>query len=336
MPTIKDVARFAGVSATTVSLIINGKSKERRISEETADRVFSVMKELGYHPNMSARRLRSDDPIRATVAFYWPSDYRYNILGSFMHHFTDAAGRLDFNCDVVVRPYENNAIEKAASDISKNTYNGVIVGASSEEDMEYLEQLETRTPIVLLNRYSEKLSSIMSDNDAIGMLAASLMRQKGYTEAAVFTSRRPYMATGLRVQAFMNACARLGINVDASWIFRDDNTIEGGVRTADEFCKLKGSPSVIFCDSDLMALGAMYTFNKRGVRLPQDTELIAIQLLDDDYTKYSVPSITTIPMPNGVMAEKSLMMIKQFIDNPLLPPQHELLKPEIVIRESFR
>ncbi len=335
MPTIKDVAREAGVSVTTVSLIINGKAKERRICDDTANRVFAVMRQLGYHPNMSARRLRSEDSLRSTVAFYWPSDYRTNILGSFMHHFTEAASRLNFDCEVVVKPYLNNEIEKAASDIAKNTYNGVIIGASSKEDLEYLENIETRTPMVLLNRNSTKLSTIMSNNDAIGMLAARLMRKKGYTEAAIFTSRRPYMATGLRVQSFLHACSKLDINVDASWIFRDDNTIEGGVHVADEYCKLKGSPSVIFCDSDLMALGAMYTFNKRGIKLPQDTELIAIQLLDDEFTKYSIPSITTIPMPNGVMAERSLAIVKQLIENPLQTPIHEVLEPEIILRDTF-
>ena len=61
MATIKDVAKECGVSVTTVSLIINGKAKERRISEETCERVHTAMKKLGYRPNAGARALRASD-----------------------------------------------------------------------------------------------------------------------------------------------------------------------------------------------------------------------------------------------------------------------------------
>lgn len=335
MATIKDVAKAAGVSATTVSLILNGKARERRISEGTAARVYTKMQELGYHPNMSARRLRSDEVLRPTIAFYWSADYRSNILGSFLMRFPQASKKLGFDCEIVVRSYTNGEIEKATAEIARNTYSGAIIGAASREDLEYLESLNTRTPIVILNRNTEVFSTVNSDNYAIGSLASRLMRRKGYTEAAVFTSLRPYMATGLRVQSFLYACSEIGINVDASWIFRNDNTIEGGVLAAEEFCRLKGAPRVIFCDSDSMALGAMYSFHRRGIRIPENVEFIAVQLLEDDYTKYAIPSITTIPMQNAVVAERSLEIIQKLLDNPRQRPIHVLLQPEIVIRESF-
>ncbi len=68
MITIKDVARKAGVSGTTVSIILNGKADERRISEATRERVLSAMAELGYQPNLGARRLRS----RIRLSPLWP------------------------------------------------------------------------------------------------------------------------------------------------------------------------------------------------------------------------------------------------------------------------
>ncbi|RHQ18859.1 LacI family transcriptional regulator [Lachnospiraceae bacterium AM48-27BH] len=58
MATIKDVAKLAGVSVTTVSIIMNGKSGERKISAQTQERVQDAMRELGYQPNLTARRLR--------------------------------------------------------------------------------------------------------------------------------------------------------------------------------------------------------------------------------------------------------------------------------------
>ena len=336
MATIKDVAKAAGVSATTVSLIINGKAKERRIADETSARVFAVMNELGYRPNMSARRLRSDEQVRPTVAFYWPSDYRSNYLGSFMMHFQETLEEIGFDCDIVIQSYVNDQLENSAEPLRKNNFNGAIIGATSKKDVEFLEQLDTRTPIVLLSRQSERFSTVSSDNDGIGHLAARLFRTKGYTEAAVFTSLRPYVATGARTQSFLAACAELGINVDASWIFRGENSIEGGVQASEAYCRLKGAPSVIFCDSDSMALGAMYTFHKRGIRLPDDVEFIAIQLLEKSFTKYAIPPITTIAMPTQKMAKCALDVIRKLILNPLTEPVHELIEPNLDIRETFQ
>lgn len=335
MTTIKDVAKAAGVSATTVSLIINGKAKERRISDETSDLVYKVMDELGYRPNMSARRLRSDVGIRPTIAFFWPADYRSNILGSFLMHFQEAIDELHFDCEIVIRNYRNNELEKFVEPILKNSYDGVIIGAMSMKDVTYLDSIETRTPIILLNRLSEKYSTVGSDNEKIGMLAAKMMRLKGYTEAAVLASASPWLATGARTQSFFTACHTLGISVSNNWILRGDNTVIGGVTAADAYCQLKDAPKAIFCDSDSMALGALYTFHHKGLVVPRDVVLIAIQLLEDCFTKYAVPSITTIQMPNKNIATKALSMMQQLLKAPRQPALHAIVEPNVIVRESF-
>lgn len=84
MPTIKDVAAAAGVSPTTVSLVMNGRGEQHRIPPETIIRIQNAMRELGYQPNLSARRLRTSAERRPVVAFFWPLDYRANMLGYFL------------------------------------------------------------------------------------------------------------------------------------------------------------------------------------------------------------------------------------------------------------
>ena len=83
MATIKDVAKKAGVSVSTVSIVINGKSKERSIPEATQEKVAKAMAELGYQPNQTARRLRTKDEQRPVIAFYWPLDFRVPSLPLF-------------------------------------------------------------------------------------------------------------------------------------------------------------------------------------------------------------------------------------------------------------
>ena len=336
MTTIKDVARKAGVSGTTVSIILNGKADERHISESTRERVLSAMAELGYQPNLSARRLRAQTKTVPTLAFYWPIDYRSNILASFLNSFQTAVKNRGIECDLLIRTYENDQIEKSIDPLIKNSYTGALIGATSQKDMETLENLNLQVPVVLINRQSEKYSTVYTDYKAVGFQAANLFRQKGYTEAAVFTSKRPYMATGLRTQAFLNACSQIGVIVDPEEIFATTNSISGGVQAAKAYCAASQPAKVIFCESDQMALGAIWELNRQGIRLPEDRELLCIGMMDPEMTAYSSPSLSTIQMSNQDIMEKALDLLMDIISGGQKEPQQIEIPFQICLRSTFR
>lgn len=336
MITIKDIAAAANVSATTVSLVINGKSEERHISPETRDLVLRLMNEMGYKPNISARRLRYESPGKASVAFYWPVDYRANILSDFIAGFETAAAEFKFDCELIIQTYRNGYIADVAAPIRNNGYHGVIIGATSKEDDEYIDSLKLQTPTVILNRTCKNHSTVNLNNKRMAEIAAEMFSKKGYTEAAVLTSRKPYQATGLRIQAFLAACAENRIEINARNIFYGENSITGGVELTQEFCLSKNPPKVIFCDSDFIAIGAMYTFRKFGVRVPEDVELLAIGFLDEEYLAYSYPAISTIAMSNDDVIRKALEIIIKRIETPSLPIVHEIIQPKLMLRDSFR
>ena len=336
MITIKDVARKAGVSGTTVSIILNGKADERRISESTRERVLSAMAELGYQPNLSARRLRVQTKTVPTLAFYWPIDYRSNILASFLNSFQTAFKNRGIECDLLIRTYENDQIEKSIDPLIKNSYTGALIGATSQKDMETLEKLNLQVPVVLINRRSEKYSTVYTDYKAIGFQAASLFRQKGYTEAAVFTSKRPYMATGLRTQAFLNACAQIGITVDPEEIFATTNSISGGVQAAKAYCSASQPSKVIFCESDQMALGAIWELNRQGIRLPEDRELLCIGMMDPEMTEYSSPSLSTIQMDNQEVMERAVDLLMDAISGGPKEPRQIEIPFQVCLRSTFQ
>ena len=84
MATIKDVAAKANVSVTTVSIIINGKAEERKISEATVSRVMAAIAELNYQPNIAARKLRTFDNNRPNIAIYLAYDHRSHMFSQFV------------------------------------------------------------------------------------------------------------------------------------------------------------------------------------------------------------------------------------------------------------
>lgn len=336
MATIKDVAREAGVSVTTVSIVINGKTEERRISPVTRDKVLAAMNALGYQPNLSARRLRSNDVKKPVIAFFWPVDYRINILASFLNYIQKELHTQNLDCELVIQTYENDNLARNASAIVKNSYNGIILGASSRYDVEYLESLSPQTPIVLINRESEKYSTVCVDSMKVGFQAARLFLQKGYREATIIASDHPYVATGSRTQAFLYACSQMGINVSSQHFLRGPSTMAGGVEVAEQYCRLDHPPKAIFFEADSMAVGALSAFHRHGIRIPEDIELLSVAMLDQEATRYAIPSLSVIEMPNDNVSREAVNILIRSMERTDLKPVHVTVEPKVILRESFQ
>ena len=110
MVTIRDVAKAAGVSVATVSIIMNDKAKEHSIPETTQDKINSIIRELGYQPNLSARKLRAKCKSVPVIVFFWPLDFRISILASFLNAFSGEMQRSDFDCELVVHTMRAGAL----------------------------------------------------------------------------------------------------------------------------------------------------------------------------------------------------------------------------------
>lgn len=336
MATIKDVALSAGVSTTTVSIIINGRATEKRIPQITVDKVTHAMHLLGYQPNLSARRLRTNDARKPVIAFYWPLDYRTYMLGSFLSSLQNAIVNYKFECELVIQTYVNDQIEKSTSSIVQNNYNGVIIGAASEKDLQYLETLTPRMPVILINRDSHKYSTVGVNSNKMGLQAASLLRQKGYTEVAILKAEHSYVAAASRTSAFTFACRQLDIRTSSDWIYSGPNTIAGGSLAVESFCAQADRPRILYCESDCMAQGALYTLRKYGLLIPSDLELLSMGMQGEDTMQYLVPSVSTISMPTTKISETAITTLFHALTKGDFSPVHIELEPVIHLRESFK
>ena len=336
MATIRDVAARAGVSPTTVSIVMNGRAREKRIPDTTVEKVTSAMRELGYSPNLTARRLRTNEARKPIIAFYWPLDYRTNMLGSFLSCIKESLAEREYECELVVQTYENGKFEKAAAPIVQNNYNGVLVGAATSSDLQCLETLNPPMPVVLINRESNRFSTVGANSGNIGLQAASLIRQRGYTEVSIIQAERSYFATAKRTTAFIYACHQLNIQVRPEWIFKGPNTIAGGSVAAEAYCALHERPRMLFCENDCMAQGALYTLRKYGLYCPQDLELLSIATQAPETMQYLIPSVSTISMPTPKIADTAISVLTTAMQSGDMTPVHIELEPMICLRESFR
>ncbi|MCH3951631.1 MAG: LacI family transcriptional regulator [Acidaminococcus sp.] len=335
MSTIKDVAKAAGVSPTTVSIILNGKSEDRKISKATYDNVMKAIQDLDYHPNLSARRLRFNDLKKPALAFFWPSDHRTPIMATFVNYIQQELTLHNYDCEFIIQTYKNDHLCEKAAAFAKNTYNAMIIGAASLKDVEFLESISSQTPIILINRNSERYSSVNVDDSAVGREAARLIYAKGCRRAALLASRMPYVATGIRTRAFLSSCQELGIEIADNAIIRCENTIAGGVEGAAAFCRLPDPPRVLFSESEQSAVGALYTFYKNNVHVPDDVELLSMSLMSPESTMYTIPPLSVIEIPQSEVSREIVNMLMKLLSGTIKGPLHKVLQPKVVLRESF-
>ena len=335
MVTVKDIAERVGVSATTVSIVLNGKAEQRGITKATQDKIYQAMKDLKYQPNLSARRLRSGDNEPALIAFFWPTDFRLSILASFLNAYSKRIRETDFNCELVVQTYENDALEKFSGSLLKNVYNAVIIGACSRKDLQQLETLPLQMPVVLINRESSAFSTVSVDNDAVGKLAAEQFAQKGFREIAVFSSGKAFIASNQRTLAFLSACEEKGISIRKEHIFQDDSTADGGYRMAKQFCRLGHPAEAVFCDSDMIAFGALKAFQENSVRIPEDLQLLTIEITSSELTTHASPALSIIKMPTELIGASIIDLLQDKLKTHNTDAIHIEIAPELILRESF-
>lgn len=335
MVTVKDIAEKVGVSATTVSIVINGKAEERGITQATQEKIRAAMRELGYQPNLSARRLRSREDAPAVVAFFWPADFRLSILASFLNSFSARIREIGFNCQLLVQTYENNHLRDYDEVVMKGGYNAIIIGGCSAEDLKHLESLQPPVPVVLINRNTAQYSTVGVDNEAMGRVAAEQFHQKGYREVAVFASGHGFLASNLRVAAFLEHCEKLGIAVPPDNIYRDDSTADGGFRMGERFARAAKHPRAIFCDSDSIAFGALRALREHDIRVPEDTELLTVDITSSELASHAFPPLSTVKMPSEALASCIIDLIEKQLRLRSFDAEHILLDPELILRESF-
>jgi DNA-binding LacI/PurR family transcriptional regulator len=335
MSTIKDVAKRAGVSPTTVSIILNGKAEDRKISKQTYEKVMDAVKALDYHPNLSARRLRSNEGKKPSLAFFWPSDHRTNIMATFINYIQEELILHKYDCELVIQTYQDDHLEEKASIFSKNSYNAMIIGAASNRDVDFLNSMQSQSPIILINRTSDVHSTVRVDDQSVGREAARLIYAKGYRRAVLLASKAPYVATGVRTRAFLKFCKDIGIEIAPTSLIRCDNSIKGGIIGTSQYLKIPDRPTMIYTETSELGKGALYELYRNNVKVPDDVEVLATSLMSPENTMYTIPPLSVIEIPQSEISREIVIMLMKLLSGKERGPLHKILQPKITLRESF-
>jgi len=333
-PTSRDVARLAGVSRTTVSLVLNNVPGVK-ISPETRQRVLDAARQLNYYPDVSARRLVSGRT--RTIALVWhpgpDATYRDAFLPGLLQGITRAARHYGYH--VLFRPIEPDEPDDAYVELARGRHiDGLILSGPRSDDAHLLELYHDGFPLVLHGRLpGSDIPSVDVDNVRGAMTAVGHLLALGHRRIGMITNAPPaYTSSRQRLEGYRHALERVGLAYDEGLVRYGNFDEESGQGAMESLLNLPRPPTAVFAASDMVAIGAMKAIRDRGLRVPGDIAVVGF----DDITaaRFITPPLTTIRVPAFGLGWTAGELLIRIIEQD--PPQQTqiLLETELMIRRS--
>lgn len=301
---IKDIARAAGVSHSTVSRAL---SDSPLVSAETRARLQHLAKDMGYSPNTLARSLvtrqtHSVGVVVTTIADPFVAEVVQGIEATAHDH--------GYTVILSTSGAEPEREIAAVEMLRSKRVDGVIV-TSSRIGALYLDHLERiGVPVVLINNHNEQSGrytfTVTVDNRHGGRLATDHLVQLGHRRIAYITAPADHSSDADRMAGYREALIAAGIEVDASLIVAGNGRADGGERAMATLMTTKARPTAVFCYNDMTAVGLIYMARQVGLAVPGDLSVVGFD--DIPFARYCVPPLTTIAQPKVEMGQLAMKM----------------------------
>jgi DNA-binding LacI/PurR family transcriptional regulator len=330
---IKDIAKAAGVSHSTVSRAL---SDSPLIKAETKARIQRLAREMGYSPDARARSLvmgqtRTVGVVVTTIA----DPFAAEIVQAIEHTAHDHAYTVIL-CSSNAEPEREIAAVKM---LRSKRVDGVIV-TSSRVGALYQEHLERLgVPIVLINNHSEDSGrytySVSVDNRHGGHLATTHLIQLGHRRIAYISRPSDYRSNLERLTGYRQALDAAGILFDPDLVVPGTGRADGGERALLALIGSDKPPTAVFCYNDMTAIGLLRAAREAGLDVPQDLSVVGFD--DILLASYVCPALTTIAQPKAEMGRRALQMALALMTSQ--DPAAEgisniVVQGQLVVRES--
>jgi LacI family transcriptional regulator len=329
---MKDVANQAGVSATTVSHVIN---QTRHVEDATREAVEAAMLELGYQPNSLARSLRSGET--KTIGLIVPD-------GSNLF-FADIARRIE---DVgyqhgysVILCNSDNDLKKQRNYINTLIAKQVdgLIFISAGESKEDLQRLaDSGIPVVVADRIVplSLADVVLLENEKAGYVAAKHLTDLGHRCIGCITGPSDVSPSQLRVDGYKRALAEVGEIPRPEQIVSGDFTFKSGASGMEKLLSALPRPTAVFVLNDMMAIGAISKARRMGFSVPEDVSVVGFD--DIELASAQTPRLTTMAQPIHEIAEIATRRLIEKMQTESEDWENEqfLLEAKLITRESTR
>lgn len=331
---IKDIALEVGVSTTTVSFVLNGKAREKRISEELKERILQTAARLNYRPNQVARGLRTGQTHTLGLIVEDISNPFFAKLARVVEHEADKSGYTVMFCST-----ENND-EKASSllyMLRHRQMDGFILVPTPGMKKDIQEMLVEQKPVVLVDRYFPDLETcyVAVDNFKGAYEGVSLLLKKEFKKIGLVTVDSIQVQMQERERGFISALEKRNGKAAADHILRVpyDMNERKTVELIFEFIKKGKGLDAMFFTTNYLGVAGLEALRMAGKNIPSDMGVVCFD--DNDLFRLGSPSISVIAQPISAIGENAVALLLGKLTGKESPGGcHLIIPPSVVERES--
>jgi LacI family transcriptional regulator len=330
---IKDVAREAGVSISTVSSVIN---KNKFVSEELKNRVQEAIKKLEYKPNIIARGLRIKST--STVGVILP-DISQPFFAQVIRGMEEAARRRGYTLILGCSFYNIKEEERQINILMDQFVDGIIFFCGYDSHDHIIEVYDSGIPVVVTDREIEDKSipSVLIDNSLAMEKAVEYLVEMGHRKIGYVTFSFHNQTTARkRYEGYLSGIKKHGIKYDPELVIIDDsirlNELSGAYNAVRGLLNNKIMPSAFVTLADYLAIGLIKALKEVGYKVPQDISVMGFN--NEIVSQFSEPPLTSVKQPKKLMGQMAMDLLLDMVENKEVKDKNIILPTEIIERDS--
>jgi len=326
---MKDVARMAGVSTSTVSHVINN---DRFVSEAIREKVEAAVKSLNYAPSALARSLKLNQTRTIGMLITASTNPFYSELVRGVERSCFERGYSLVLCNT---EGDEQRMNRNLETLMQKRVDGLLLLCTeTHQPSPEIMQRYPSVPTVMMDWAPfDGTSDLIQDNSLLGGdMATQHLIDKGHTRIACITGPLDKTPARLRLEGLLVAMARAGLPVPDGYQITGDFEFSGGFEAMQSLLAQKDRPQAVFIGNDAMAVGAYQALYQAGLRVPDDIAVVGYD--DIELAQYMTPPLTTIHQPKDELGELAIDVLIHRIAQPALQQQRLQLTPVLMERGS--
>ncbi|WP_066053642.1 LacI family DNA-binding transcriptional regulator [Robertmurraya korlensis] len=329
MVTIKDIAKLANVSHTTVSRALNNSPL---IKGPTKKKILEIASQLNYSPNYNAKSLVMQKS--HTIGLFLTS-ISNGTSASFLADTikgVNAAISQEYNLFIRgIDDYEDY------SSINPQRFDGIIVMSQSIQDHSFIYHvLQKKIPIIVLNREIEEdyIMNILSDDKEGSRQAVQYLIDCGHKDIGIIEGTPSFKSAQMRKEGYLTALIDNHFPIQQEYSVNGNYDMESGYKGMEKLLLLGKPPTAVFCSNDDMAIGAMNAVYAHGLSVPDDISIVGFD--DSGFAQYTTPGLTTVKRPVEQISYLGAKNILSLVTGKEVTLEKVYVNTELIIRKSVK
>lgn len=331
--TIRDIAKQAEVSISTVSFVINGKGEKMAISPTVIKKVQDVAQKLQYKPSMIASSLRTGKTRSIGLIV---EDISNQFFADLARVIEDEAKNINYRVFYCSTGDDNERSEELVQSLLQANVEGFIITPTRNLEKTIGQLLKLQKPVVLIDRYfaNQKVSHVLMDNYEASYSATKYLIDKGKKNIAVVNNESGMIQMKLREKGYVAALKEEGLYNENYTLHIDYHASEQSrIEAMINFFKKNKEIDAVLFSANYLGLAGLQAFRALKYKIPEDISVISFD--DHDSFKLHTPTISVIAQPIEEIAVKSIqLLMSQMTSFDDFKIEKVLKKGTLIIRES--